>query len=462
MFTLKKITKIKISPSFLTPYKNLPNLFHTLNISFIKSLTQFFLLILSTSMVVSCGGGGSSAPSNENAKGTTLTVTANSTTVATAGYPWEAVITPSGALLVSVTSDGTSESMTGVQVFEPVNGVMQSHCVNALSSTLLGSNTLAANLSLFPGSTDIAAGIGFPGAIFYHVADLLACNPSGYVVGQGSTSSNNAGTLNVAVTPDGNFAFVSNEYGVAPGTSTSGNIGVVAIQRDANGNFTAGTTLIGQIATGGNAIAGMMLSPDGTRLYVTSEVAAVSTQMAASGNAVLFKSGCTQAVGSPNSINGILTVIDVAIAKTTPDSGAILTTIAAGCSPTRMAETSDGKTLWLTARGDDRILAFSTQLLESNPNNSLLGYANTGGTAPVGIHLFHNDQLLAVANSNRFNTGTANVSIMNVTSPSSANVVQMIPTGLFPREVTVGPDDATLYLTNYLSESIQIIQTSVN
>src|SRR2546429_8867246 len=70
---------------------------------------------------------------------------------------------------------------------------------------------------------------------------------------------------------------------MAPGAGTNGNIGVVAIQRDSGGNFTSGTTLIGQIATGGNAIAGMMLSPDGTRLYVTSEIAAGGTVAAGGG-----------------------------------------------------------------------------------------------------------------------------------------------------------------------------------
>jgi 6-phosphogluconolactonase (cycloisomerase 2 family) len=127
-----------------------------------------------------------------------------------------------------------------------------------------------------------------------------------------------------------------------------------------------------------------------------------------------------------------------------------------------MSETADESTLWVAARGDNRVLAFSTALLESNPNNALLGYADTGGTAPVGIRLFHNDQLLAVANSNRFNTGTANATILSVVSPASASVVQTIPTGLFPREITVGSDDATLYLTNYNSDTFQVIKTSVH
>jgi hypothetical protein len=37
-----------------------------------------------------------------------------------------------------------------------------------------------------------------------------------------------------------------------------------------------GTTLLGQISTGSTAIAGMTLSPDGTGVYVTSEIAASS------------------------------------------------------------------------------------------------------------------------------------------------------------------------------------------
>ncbi|MDB6106632.1 MAG: hypothetical protein JWO52_6631 [Gammaproteobacteria bacterium] len=32
-------------------------------------------------------------------------------------------------------------------------------------------------------------GIGYPGAIFYHVRDLLACDASGYIVAQGSKSA---------------------------------------------------------------------------------------------------------------------------------------------------------------------------------------------------------------------------------------------------------------------------------
>jgi DNA-binding beta-propeller fold protein YncE len=100
-------------------------------------------------------------------------------------------------------------------------------------------------------------------------------------------------------------------------------------------------------------------------------------------------------------------------------------------------------------------------MLETNPGNAFLGYANTGGTAPVGLRLFDSGKLLAVANSNRFGTGTANATVLSVAVPAAVSVVQTIPTGLFPREITVGSDDRTLYLTNYDSGSFQVISTTV-
>jgi DNA-binding beta-propeller fold protein YncE len=280
------------------------------------------------------------------------------------------------------------------------------------------------------------------------------------VVSQGPISADE-GTLSVAVTPDGNHAFVSNEYGKATASENEGNIGVVAIARDDGGSFSSATTLLGQIGTGGNAIAGMTLSPDGTRLYVTTEVRAPATVASGEGNPLLSESDCMQQASGPTSANGLLTVIDVATAETSPGPGAILAVVNAGCSPVRMAETADGATLWLSVRGDNRVLAFSTSLLESDPDNALTGYVSSGGTAPVGLHLFHNDQLLAVANSNRFKTGTANGAILDVASAASPSILTTFQTGLFPREVTVGADDATLYVTNFDSDTLQVVTTTV-
>jgi hypothetical protein len=378
------------------------------------------------------------------------TVTASSVTYPTAGAPFQAIVDSAGTVFVAIPN--------GIQVFTPANGGLTSACTNSLSSTLLGEGASVSNLSLLPNGTDLAAGIGSAGAAFFNVPALTSCTATSYVVSQGTIASDQ-GTLDVDVTPDGQYAFVSNEYGVVSGTLSEGNVGVVQLAYDANGNVTTGSTLLGQISTGGNAIAGMKLSPDGTRLYVTSEIA-TSASNATGTNPLLVESDCVQAAGSSPQANGTLTVINVAKAESVPGPSAILATVAAGCSPVRMAETADGSTLWVAARGDNRVLAFSTGMLEFNPGSALLGYAGTGGTAPVGIKLFDNNQLLAVANSNRFGGGTANATILTAGVPASASVVQTTQTGLFPREIWVGPDDATLYLTNYDSDTLEVISTN--
>lgn len=281
---------------------------------------------------------------------------------------------------------------------------------------------------------------------------------SGYLVSQGSIASGQ-GTQAVVVTPDGKYAFVSNEYGVATGATTEGNIGVVALQYDANGNVGAGTTLPGQISTGGRAIAGMIMSPDGKRLYATSEIATGSTLTSGGSNPVLARTGCVQAAGGAANINGLLTVINVAAAGSTPGAVAILASVDAGCSTVRMAETADNATLWVAARGDNRVLAFSIAMLESNPNGALLGYADTGGTAPVGIALSTAISCWRWRIPTASTPGPLTSPSCNVQNPQSASLLQTIGTGLFPREVTVGPDGGTLYLTNY--RSLQVISTAV-
>ena len=165
-----------------------------------------------------------------------------------------------------------------------------------------------------------------------------------------------AGTLAAVVTPDGKFAFVLNEYGTA---SDGGNIAVVSIKRDSHGNFTSETRTLGYIPTAGSALDGLALSRDGRRLFVSSEVGHTNTTPSSSGWPLLYRlSGCKQGPGT-DMPSGIVSVIDVAKAVAHPDATAVISTIAAGCSPGRMALTADGKVLWVLARGDNRVLAFN-------------------------------------------------------------------------------------------------------
>jgi 6-phosphogluconolactonase (cycloisomerase 2 family) len=384
-------------------------------------------------------------------------VSATTATYSTAGYgsPFRALPLPSGEVLVSVTA-----TTSGMVAFTPATGGgLQFSCFNYVRSAFVQDGASDFGMNLTPNGLNMAASLGVDGAIFYNLSTLETCTSTGVQVSQGAVSADE-GSFDVVVSPDGKYAFVANEYGVAAGASTEGNIGVVALQYDSTGIVTTGT-LVGQISTGGQAIAGVTISPDGSRLYVTSEVAGTGTA-AGAGNTILTKTNCVQQAGSTPQANGLLTVINVAAAEANPSSAAIISTVNAGCSPVRAVETPDNSTLWVSARGDNRVLAFSTGMLETNPGNALLGYADTGGTAPVGLRLFDGGKLLAVANSNRFNTGTANATVLSVAVPASASVVQTFPTGLFPREITVGSDDRTLYLTNYSSGTFQVMLTTVH
>jgi DNA-binding beta-propeller fold protein YncE len=386
-------------------------------------------------------------------------VTASSVTYSTSGYgsPFRALPLTSGNVLVSVTA-----ATSGILVFGPApGGGLQLSCFNYVRPSFVLDGAADFGMNLTPNGLVLAATLGVDGAIFYNLSTMQTCNSTGLQVSQGPVSADE-GSFDVVVTPDGKYAFVANEYGVASGSTAQGNIGVVALQYDANGIVTTGTTLLGQISTGGQTIAGVAISPDGTRLYATSEVEGTFTTAAGGSNPILTRTDCYQQAGGGTQANGLLTVINVAEAEANPSSSAIISTVNAGCSPVRAVETADGSTLWVSVRGDNRVLAFSTGMLEINPGNALLGYADTGGTAPVGLRLFDGGKLLAVANSNRFGTGTENATVLSVAVPATASVVQTIPTGLFPREITVGGDDRTLYLTNYNSGSFQVISTTVH
>ena len=388
-------------------------------------------------------------------------VSATSVTYSTAnyGYPFRALPLASGNVLVSV-----SAQTSGIVVFGPAaGGGLRLSCFNYVRPQFVQDGASDFGMNLTPNGLGLASTLGVDGAIFYNLATLQTCNSTGLQVSQGAVSANE-GSFDVVLSPDGKYAFVANEYGVAPGATAQGNIGVVALQYDATGIVTTGTTLVGEISTGGQTIAGLTISPDGTRLYATSEVEGNFTTAAGGSNPILTRTGCYQQAGGGTQANGLLTVIDVAKAEANPNSAAIIATVNAGCSPVRAVETADLSTLWVSARGDNRVLAFSTGMLETNPGNALLGYADTGGTAPVGLRLFDKGKLLAVANSNRFSvsgSGTTNATILSVAVPAAASVVQTLPTGLFPREITVGSDDLTLYLTNYNSQSFQVISTKV-
>ncbi len=477
-----------------------------------------------------------------------LKVTANPQFYPTFGTPNDALVTDDDAYVLVLVTGATTPCpgkpsaspttfTTGVQVFSTsdfsVNPCGGQQVINFPSSHRLKPVQHIDGMQFFPASPQVSVGAAIEkqGAEFFRLASLTEpCGVDGDDVIQvpqypiiNCTGCPNCapGTFDVAVTPDGHYAFVANEYGQlpspTPATETGGGtIGVIKVERDGAGRFNRGTKPVEPDNTiyipGGSTIPGITMSHDGRYLYAACEGSGEGinpdtgkkyrdpTRVAQTRNGVVLCPGCRSGIDSCDNEsngdrvrNGLIAVIDVDKATKGMGQASIITIIAAGCSPVRAIETADGQYVWVAARGRNtqlplpldpdargsQVLGFNrSALVSASPNNAFLGYGDTHGTAPVGLGLFNNDTLLAVANSNRFDkTGsecrnpppgvppcTANVAIMDVSNPAEPAVIQAIPAfanDAFPRNVTVGPDDSTLYVPNADANYLEVITTSV-
>jgi len=378
------------------------------------------------------------------------------TALATQGHPF-ATLPVNGGLVVTVTSNGRPGSATGLRVFAGPSSVsLAFHCFQPVDAAQV------MGLAITPDRNTFVVAAGDAGLkLFSRAAVMDGCRASAVTVSLGSAASRQ-GSLDVAITSDGHYVFVANEYGVvskdASGQDVPGHVAVVALSYDAAGAPTGGK-VVGRIATGAAAITGVALSPDGRRLYVTSEVAR-SGAHATNGNVPrLAHAGCRQGDG-PDQPVGLLSVIDVASAEA-GDPRPIVAATAAGCSPVRTVVSPDGQTVWVAARGDNKVLAFSTSRLESDPAHAVLGEADSGGKAPVGLALFADGKRLAVANSNRFGgaTATGNLALLEA-EPSAPKLIASIPATYFPRSVSIAEDGQTLFLADYNGGQVQVVSTN--
>ena len=390
----------------------------------------------------------------------------------TLGNPTSAVATSDGRyVFVSVTNVAHSnfagsdqaagartDTISGIQIFRRT-GPLRSRNLSLKSAGFVETGTTGANgLVLLKDEKTLAVGAGDAGVAFLSVRDLVSGTAKPYFASEGEA----AGTFDVVASADGKYVFAANEYGKLQGQR--GSVGIIAVNADAQGNVNHPQS-IAQIAVG-DVVPSLMLSPDGSRLYVATELIPANQppSIAGAGDPNLTKADCVQTKGTPAQHNGFVTVIDTQRAIK-QDPTAVLSRVAAGCSPVRLVEAADSSVLFVSARGDDKILAFAPRSLDKAPEHALLRVFPSGGSAPVGIRLFHQDKLLAVANSNRFadSDGTfAILDVSNVSKSSSVAPPKTWPAGGFPRNIGIGQNGATLFLTNYRSRSLQVIQTAMH
>ncbi len=266
-----------------------------------------------------------------------------------------------------------------------------------------------------------------------------------------------ANTTYVNVTADDKTLFVSDE--------NAATITVIDMDRIRPPGRDSGTTskradsesgapdaIVGKIPVGVAPIA-LTFSKDERWLFTTSQVAPPDWRWPA----VLKRE-----VGKGKVPEGAVIVIDVAKARIDPHES-VVTRIPAGGSPVRLALSPDGSRLFVSARNSNAVLVFETADLVTNPNNAE-SVKIPVGTGPVPVVLVKNGRLALVGNSNRFDPSATN-STLTVLDTSRIGTqmgpqIGEIPCGAFPREFHLSADGQTLYLTNFRTGTLQVLDVN--
>jgi DNA-binding beta-propeller fold protein YncE len=260
------------------------------------------------------------------------------------------------------------------------------------------------------------------------------------------TDGDSPGVNYVNVTADDKFLFVSDEE--------AERITVINLEKARAGGFSP-SAIAGRIPVGDAPIA-LTFSPDQRWLYTTSQIAPKSL-----GWPIECKpEGEDPATAKPQNPEGAVMVVDVQRAESDP-ANSVVSRVPAGCSPVRLAISPVGDRVFVTARNSNALLAFDAAKLRAGSGDALIGSVPVG-PAPVGVAVVNDGKLVIVSNSNRFDrSGKARQTAMVIdaakVSSGQQALLGTIPAGLFPREFGLSPDGHTLFLSNYVSSEMEMI-----
>jgi len=206
----------------------------------------------------------------------------------------------------------------------------------------------------------------------------------------------------------------------------------------------------------GNAPIAVTLSNDGRFLYTTSEAALPEWNWPRS----CKPENPNARARAPYHAQGAIVVFDLSVALRDPNH-APASRVPAGCNPVRLVLSPGGDVAYVSARGDDMLEAFDTGRLVSDTAHALLGKAGVG-VAPVGVAVIDSGARVVVTSSNRFGGNAQDrqpltiVDAAKLRAGTRANI-GTIPAGAFPRELRVSADGRTLFVTNFASRTLEVV-----
>jgi len=264
------------------------------------------------------------------------------------------------------------------------------------------------------------------GAYVINVKEAEA-GDAGSVIGQ-LTSPGGMGAVEVSISPDDDFAFVT--------LQDSSEMAVFNLPKSLTGGL-GQHGFVGMVPLGADPV-GIAQSPDGRWLYVAQENEPTATPA-----------------------EGKLYVLSMSTAETRPEA-AVRSSATAGCGPARVIASANGSDVWVTDRQSNALVAFSADKLLSNPADSIIARVNVGQT-PIGVTFIRGGTEIMVADSNLNHVPGADALTLVSTQGAlrgggSAAVLGFLPSGQTPREFGLEPG-GTLLVTDSSSGQLQAIDT---
>ncbi len=353
-------------------------------------------------------------------------------TVALPGHPFKVATTPDGCwVFAAMLGAEPGRAVGGLAVLKRLNGKLE--VVRTVDRT--GG---MGGLVLTHDRKALVATSG-NGVVVMDVERLLGKGKDDPVIAS-IEEGGRAGSIYTNVTSDDKLLFVSNE--------SSASITVIDMAK-ARSAKTAAQAIIGKIPTG-NAPIGLAFSPDGRWLYTTSQHALPAWGWPQVCEPEFSVPGRTLNKGP----EGAVIVVDVARAATDP-AQAVAARVPAGCVPVRLALSPIGDRAYITARKSNAVLVFDTE------SRKIIATVPVG-TAPVPVAVVDGGKKVIAGNSNRFGTDgdprqTLTVLDAGKISQGAAAVIGTITCGVFPRDLVTSPDGKTLFVANYMSNSLQVM-----